>query len=75
MKSTQAQPVHPLFPAVSLWKAATRFRAVLTSLLAWRANTGEEVAEPYKGCAWCDTTEREMSLDVMTGRRPRFRDL
>lgn len=74
MKSTQAQPVHPFFPAVGSGRAASSLLALLSTLLVWRANTGDGVAEPYEGCAWCDTTERDMSLDVMTGRRLRSRD-
>lgn len=71
MKAAQTQPVHPFFPAVSPVRAAPRLRTLLSAVLVWRANTGDGAARPYPGCAWCDETERDLSLDVMTGRRPR----
>jgi hypothetical protein len=49
-----------------------KFLGRISGLWQNRAGAEGKIAARYDGCAWCDSTEHQLSNDIMTGIRSRY---
>jgi len=52
--------------------ALVRLSGWLSSLWDKRRRAQDRIAARYDGCAWCDSTERQLANDVLTGTHTRL---
>ena len=70
MQQAQSQAVNASADgAAGISAGAARPWAFLCELLRWRGRAEDNMATRYQGRAWCDSTEHQMSQDIMGSGR------
>ncbi len=66
MQTLQVQASNMLLHAERIHQASAlaKLLAFFSNLLDGRARVEGRVAERYEGCAWCDSTEHQITRDI-----------
>ena len=74
MPRSQTQAGNLLFRAEQADKVAalSKFLSFFSGLAKKWTRADDKIAARYDGCVWCDSTERRLTHDIMTGSRNGF---